>query len=219
MTQIQSFEFNAFAECTYVVYNESKQCIIVDPGCFGSEEQNVLKDFISDNKLEPVLLVNTHCHVDHILGNYFIKETFNVPFLMHRLEVPVLQAAPLYTEMYGFPGYQGIEPDSFLEEGNKVIFGTTELEALLVPGHAPGHIALVSREEKICLSGDVLFRHSIGRTDIPYGDFDTLLQSIRTKLFLLSDDTVVYPGHGPTTTIGEEKRYNPFCALTEQHRA
>lgn len=219
MIRIQSFEFNAFAELTYVVYDDTKQCLIIDPGCFGRREENILRDFIADNGLVPVYLVNTHCHIDHILGNYFVKETFQIPFLMHHLDAPVLQAAPLYTDMYGFPGYRGIEPETFLEEGDKVSFGNSEFEVLLVPGHAPGHIALVNREEKICLSGDVLFRQSVGRTDLPYGNFDTLLESIHTKIFSLSDDTVVYPGHGPTTTIGEEKRYNPFCALTEQPRA
>lgn len=213
MLQIRSFVFNAFQENTYVLYDETKQCVVIDPGCFDGHERSALADFINDEGLEVVLLLNTHCHVDHVLGNYFVKEKYRTKLLIHAADSATLKAVQVYAPGYGLHGYQSTEPDGFLEEGDIVKFGTQSLRVLFVPGHAPGHIAFYNAESKVIIAGDVLFYNSIGRTDLPGGNFNTLIDSIHNKLFTLPDDVTVYPGHGPETTIGFEKRTNPFCAV------
>ncbi len=214
MLSIQTFTFNAFAENTYLAYDETKECVIIDPGCYSREEQYELTEFIESEKLRVKYLLNTHCHVDHVLGNYFIKDKYRVPFLMHEQDFATLKSVKLYAPMYGFPSYHEAEPDGFLKEGEEVKFGNARWKILFLPGHAPGHIGFYDDKEKIIFGGDVLFDSSIGRTDLPGGNFNTLLHSIQQKLFLLPDDVVVYPGHGPTTTIGKEKISNPYCALS-----
>ena len=214
MIKIKEFVYNPFMENTYVVSDEETgSCIIVDPGCYEPEEQESLVNYIKVQDLRVEKLVNTHCHIDHVLGNWFVKDQFHVPLLIHALDEPVLKAVKTYAPNYGFAQYQEAEADEFLEEGDFVAFGQSKLEIVFVPGHAPGHIALFNREENCCLGGDVLFQGSIGRTDLPGGDFDTLIKSIHEKMFPLGDEMVIYPGHGPATTIGEEKRTNPFCAF------
>ena len=210
MIQVQSFTFNPFYENTYVVFDESKDCIIIDPGQYEQKEEDAIEAFITENDLNPSLLVNTHCHIDHVLGNQHVKNSYGIPLAIHPLDKPTLESVKIYAPNYGFPAYQEATPDTYLEEGNTIQVGNQTLDILFVPGHAPGHIALVHKTQKICLSGDVLFQKSIGRTDLPGGDFDTLISSIKNKLFPLDSDMVVYPGHGPTTTIGEEKLQNPF---------
>ncbi len=210
MVQIKKFTFNALAENTYVLYDETKQCVIIDPGCYDKEEKEVLTDFIRSEKLEVKKLLNTHCHVDHVLGNAFVKHTYGVKLYIHQADEAVLRAVSVYASMYGFHQYEPAEPDHYLNEGDTVTFGTSTLHVLFVPGHAPGHIAFYNPDEKFCISGDVLFQASIGRTDLPGGDYTTLIRSIKTKLLPLGDDMVVFPGHGPKTTIGQEKRFNPF---------
>ena len=210
MLQIASMTFNPFQENTYVLYDGSGSCIIIDPGCYEPEEQDELRSFISNHKLKVEKLINTHCHVDHVLGNEFVKSTYGVDLYIHRLDEPVLRAVTAYAPNYGFNMYQPASVDGYLEEGNDLTLGETTFRILFVPGHAPGHIALYSAENKVLISGDVLFYNSIGRTDLPGGNFDTLERSIREKLYALPDDTIVYPGHGPKTSIGFEKRTNPF---------
>ncbi|HTF17898.1 MAG TPA: MBL fold metallo-hydrolase [Chryseolinea sp.] len=210
MLQIASMTFNPFQENTYVLYDESGTCVVVDPGCYEPDEQLELKAFISGNNLRVVQLINTHCHIDHVLGNEFVKQTYNVGLFIHRLDEPVLRAVSAYAPNYGFNQYQPAAVDGFLEEGGEITVGKTKLAVLFVPGHAPGHIAFYSANDKALISGDVLFYNSIGRTDLPGGHPDTLEKSIREKLFTLPDDTAVYPGHGPKTSIGFEKRTNPF---------
>lgn len=210
---VKQFVFNAFSENTYVVYDPTGECIIVDPGCFDSSEKSELKQFVVDNKLTVKMLVNTHCHIDHVLGNSFAKQAFGVQLFIHKADEPTLRANDIVAPMYGFHGYVQTFADGFLIEDQEVKFGNSSLKVLFVPGHAPGHIALVNAEEKICISGDVLFQQSIGRTDLPGGDFDTLMKSIHTKLFALPDDVKVYCGHGPATNIGFEKLHNPYCAI------
>jgi hydroxyacylglutathione hydrolase len=214
MLKVQSFVFNPFQENTYVLFDETHECIIIDPGCSDDDENNVLKFFIEKNNLTVKLLLNTHCHVDHVLGNYYVKEKYNVRFLMHEADLPVLKAVKVYAPNYGFSQYSEAEPDGFLKEGNIVQFGNQTLKVLFVPGHAPGHIAFYDEVNQIVIAGDVLFYNSIGRTDLPGGNYDQLIDSIHRKLFTLPDDVTVYPGHGPETTIGIEKKTNPFCALT-----
>jgi len=210
MLQIQAFVFNALQENTYVVFDETKDCLIIDPGCYEGDERKELLDFISFNDLKVTRLLNTHCHVDHVLGNEFVKHSFNVKLSIHRLEIPVLKAVTVYAPSYGFYQYQDTQPDDFLAEGDIVSVGLHEFSVIFVPGHSPGHIAFFSEKDKTLISGDVLFYNSIGRTDLPGGDFDTLMDSIRKKLFSLSDDVRVYPGHGPATSVGFEKLTNPF---------
>ncbi len=214
MLSNQSFVFNPFSENTYVVFDETKEAVIIDPGCYEREEKTELDEFISGRGLKIKYLLNTHCHIDHVLGNDHVKEKYKVPFLTHRIEEMVLKAVKSYASNYGFAAYHETLPDQFLEEGDLLSFGNTKWKVLFVPGHSPGHIAFYDEKEKIIFSGDVLFERSIGRTDLPGGNFDTLIQSIHQKLFTLPDGVVVYSGHGATTSIGQEKIANPFCALS-----
>ena len=216
MLQVKSFVFNPFQENTYVLHDETGAAVIVDPGCLEREEKEELAEFIRTKNLSVKLLLNTHCHVDHVLGNDFVKESYQVKFLMHKNDLPVLKAVKVYAPNYGFFTYREAEPDGFLDEGDTVSFGNQNLKVLFVPGHAPGHIAFYDESSKILIAGDVLFYNSIGRTDLPGGNYDTLIDSIQQKLFKLPDDVTVYPGHGPETTIGFEKKTNPFCAVVER---
>jgi glyoxylase-like metal-dependent hydrolase (beta-lactamase superfamily II) len=213
MLTIQSFTFNSFQENTYIVFDETKEAVIIDPGCYSKVEVKELDTFIESNGLKVVYLLNTHCHIDHVLGNYHVKEKYKVPFLIHQKDLPVLQAVKSYCSNYGFPLYTEALPDRFLEEGNEVSFGNTKLNVLFLPGHASGHVGFYNQQAKVILSGDVLFNSSIGRTDLPGGDLNTLINSIQQKLFALPDGVTVYAGHGPTTTIGKEKVSNPYCRL------
>lgn len=213
MLQLQSFVFNPLQENTYVLFDETKECVIIDPGCYEREEQYDLADFIETNQLKVVKLFNTHGHVDHVLGNAFVKETYKTKLYIHEQDAATLKAVKVYAPHYGFFQYQEAEPDIYLKEGEPVAFGNQSLEVLFVPGHAPGHIAFYHAASKTLIGGDVLFYNSIGRTDLPGGNYDTLINSIQQKFFTLPDDVTVYPGHGPETTIGYEKKNNPFCAL------
>ncbi|MCG8475318.1 MAG: MBL fold metallo-hydrolase [Cytophagales bacterium] len=214
MIQIKAFTFNPFMENTYLVYDtETKEGALVDPGCNDQTEQQELHRFIKAENIELKHLLNTHCHIDHVLGNAWAKETFGLPLGIHRADLPILESNPVTAQHYGFPLYQHAEADYFIEEGQMISIGNSEWKVIWVPGHAPGNVAFYCEKQKACLVGDALFRQSIGRTDLPLGDYDTLISSIRTKLFALPDDTTVYSGHGETTTVGEEKRTNPFCRL------
>ena len=211
MIKIQSFAFNGFQENTYVLFDESKKCIIIDPGCYEQNEKLELERFIVDNELEPVKLINTHCHIDHVLGNRFVAEKWSLDLEMHELDLPTLHSVKDYCQLYGFHNYEeSPEPSTFLKEGDKMHFGNSSLDVLFTPGHAPGHIVLYSNEQHFVIGGDVLFQMSIGRTDLPGGDYDTLINSIKDKLLPLDEQTKVYSGHGPSTTIGYEKTNNPF---------
>jgi len=215
MLQVKKFVFNPFMENTFVVFDETNECIIIDPGCFEKEEENQLVEFIEGNKFNVKKLINTHCHIDHVLGNAFIKKKFNVPLIIHSIEEAMLKAVKTYASNYGFFQYQDSAPDAYLNEGDQVSFGNQQLDVLFVPGHSPGHIALFHAESKTLIGGDVLFENSIGRTDLPGGHFDTLIDSIHRKFFNLPDDVKVYCGHGAETSIGFEKRTNPFCAIPQ----
>lgn len=210
MIDIKKFTFNPFQENTYVLYDETGEAIIIDPGCYEPAEEQQLADFINAQKLKVVALLNTHCHIDHVLGNKFVKDTYQVKLWLHKEDEPQLRAVKVYAPNYGFHAYTEAEADHYLEEGNDFSFGNSSLQVLFVPGHAPGHIALYHADQKLCIAGDVLFRESIGRTDLPGGHHATLIRSIKEKMLPLGEDVVVYPGHGPSTTIGHEKKYNPF---------
>ena len=210
MLKIQVFTFNDFQENTYIIYEPTGKAIIIDAGCNTHHEENILKSFITQHNLQVVQLVNTHCHIDHVLGNQFVKDTYKVKMFCHANEKVILDNNAMVAQMYGLKRYVPCLPDAYLQEGDKIQLGDEELEVLFLPGHAPGHIGLLSRQGNWLISGDVLFKESIGRTDFPYCNHQDLIQSIKTKLFTLPDDLVVYAGHGEPTTIGHEKKYNPF---------
>ncbi len=207
---IQSFTFGPFQENTFVLYDETKECVIIDPGCYSASEQMKLSGFITENGLKPTYLLNTHCHVDHIAGNKYIADTYNLLPVFHRDDLPVLKSQLQVSTMYGLPCEPSPEPEQFISEGDQVKFGDSVLDIFHTPGHAPGHVVFYNKAKGVLINGDVLFSGSIGRTDLPLGDFDTLIKSITTKLLILPENTVVYCGHGFETTIGKEKRSNPF---------
>ena len=209
--KIKRFVFNPFQENTFVLYDESKECVIIDPGCYEKEEEVELENFISENGLKPVALLNTHCHIDHILGNQFVTDKWGVELQMHKKDLPLLENAGGVSKMYGFKNYSGSPyPKHFLEDGNIFSFGESELEVLFTPGHAPGHICFYSEKNNLIISGDVIFQMSIGRTDLPFGDYDTLIKSITEKIFPLPGETQIYCGHGATTVLSYEREHNPF---------
>ena len=210
MLKIKSFVFSPIQENTYLLYNEFNDCLIIDPGCYFSEEKDELKDFIIQSSLLPRMLLNTHCHLDHVFGNKFVAETWGLTLQLHEKEKKLLDYAPTSGLMYNMPfdNYKG--EYIYLKEGDIVKLGEDELKVIEAPGHSPGHICFYCAKQNFIISGDVLFNRSIGRTDLPGGNHETLLKNIREKLFVLPDETVVYSGHGPETTIGEEKKYNPF---------
>jgi len=214
MIKVKSFTFNPFQENTYLLYDDTLEAVVIDPGCNEMEEKKELSDFISLNQLKVKLLLNTHCHIDHVLGNDFVKSRYQVPFKIHPLDLPVLKSVKSYASNYGFPLYQEATPDAELREGSPVNFGNSSLQVIFLPGHAPGHVGFYSDVDNFIIAGDVLFFHSVGRTDLPGGNHETLLARIHQNLFILPDEIIVYPGHGPATNIGEEKMNNPFCAIT-----
>lgn len=210
MLNIKVFTFSPIQENTYVLYNDKKDCIIIDPGCYFPEEKNELKSFILKNGLTAKLLLNTHCHLDHVFGNKFIAETFDLTLQIHKLEEAMLQMAPASGLMFNMPfdNYRG--KFIFLDEGDIIKLGEDELEIIFAPGHSLGSICFYCKKQHFIIGGDVLFYRSIGRTDLPGGDHDTLIKSIKEKLFVLPGATIVYSGHGENTTIEVEKKGNPF---------
>lgn len=213
MLTVQPFTFNPVQENTYVLYNEKGDCAIIDPGCYFASEEKALTDFVQQNKLRPVLLLNTHCHLDHIFGNRFVHKTYGLTLHLHALEKPVLEYGPAAGQLWQLPfdNYDG--ELIFLEEGQTIAFGNDELQVLFTPGHSPGSVSFYSLQNKFVVSGDVLFERSVGRTDLPGGDFQVLEESIKTKLYTLAAETIVYPGHGGSTTIGDEIKGNPFVKM------
>lgn len=207
---IKTFTFNPLQENTYVIYDDKKNGFVVDPGCYENWEQEELKDFIKTQDIQLKAAVNTHGHVDHVLGNYFVCSEWNIPLYGFEKDEATLRSVSAYASSYGFHSYQEKTFDHYLTLDKPFVVGDMSFDIRFVPGHAPGHIALINTDKKVCISGDVLFKQSIGRPDLPGGHLPTLLQSIREQLFTLAEDTIVYPGHGPTTTIGYEKKYNPF---------
>ncbi|MFK7920629.1 MAG: MBL fold metallo-hydrolase [Bacteroidia bacterium] len=210
MLQIQAFVFNVYQENTYVISDETKSCVIIDPGCYRPEEKQLLVDYIEQNELKPIYLLNTHGHIDHMLGNYFVKDKYQIPFLTHKLVIQELESVLGYASAFGMNPDPSPQPDQLLEEGDIITFGQTSFEVMFTPGHSAGHISFYHRESQQLFSGDVLFQGSIGRTDLPGGDSQTLMQTIENKLLPLGDEVRVYTGHGASTTIGQERVANPF---------
>jgi len=213
MTAYKVFEFSPFAENTYVVYDETGECAIVDPGCFSQKEKETLRAFIEEKGLKPVRLWNTHCHLDHIFGNKFVFDTWNLLPECHEDEVVMLQNASAIAKMYGIPVIDASpKPQKFIKPNTEICFGNSTFKVFYTPGHSPASLSFYNAEADFVLAGDVLFYESIGRVDLPGGDMDTLLESIRTQLFTLPNHTIVLPGHGPETTVRHEKEYNPFLS-------
>jgi len=210
MFSIKSFVFSPIQENTYVLYNETDACVIIDPGCYFDEEKDKLKAFMEKTGLKPIMLLNTHCHLDHVFGNKFIAETYGLTLQLHETEKQVLAFAPASGLMWNMPFDNYTGDFIFLKEGDSIKLGDDELKVIEAPGHSPGHICFYCEKQQFIIGGDVLFRGSIGRTDLPGGNFETLIKNIRTRLFVLPDETIVYSGHGEPTTIGEEKQYNPY---------
>lgn len=207
---VKKFTFNPLGENTYVVFNETKQCAIIDPGCCTEQERNVLANYIEQEMLTPILLLNTHCHVDHIPGNAFVAAKYDVPLLIHELELPLMHEAPNFGKFFGVPCPPSPEPSAFLKEGDVINIGNEKLKVLFTPGHSPGSISFYHEQAGFVISGDVLFLGSIGRYDLPGANGETLFHSIETRLLTLPDTTKVYCGHGPDTSIGHERKTNPF---------
>ena len=212
MLKIKSFVFSPIQENTYLLYDEFNNCAIIDPGCYFDAEKEQLVGFIKKNGLEPKMLLNTHCHLDHVFGNKHIAETFGLVAQIHEKEKPVLEFAPASGLMWDMPFDNYTGEFIFFLLGDKINIGEDELDVIEAPGHSPGHICFYSPKQNFLIGGDVLFNRSIGRTDLPGGNHAQLIKNIKEKLFVLPDATVVYSGHGPVTTIGEEKRENPYLS-------
>jgi hydroxyacylglutathione hydrolase len=210
MANVQSIVNNPYQENTYLLYDETGECAIIDPGMYTATEQNTVTEFIKHNNLKPVLLLNTHCHIDHVLGNKFVFEQYGLKPKFHIGESDTLAAVVAYAPAMGLRYEISPLPDEYLPETGTVKFGNTTLDLIFAPGHSPAHLCFYDKAANILIGGDVLFRNSIGRTDLPGGDYSTLVKNIEEKLFLLPDDCTVYPGHGPETTIGYEKQTNPY---------
>ena len=209
--KIEKLTFNDFMENTFIVYDQTKECIIIDPGCYSEDEKDKLSSFIKSNKLKPTLLINTHCHIDHIFGNNFVNKIWDIELAINKLDLEILNSAHLVAQSYGFNNYEPSPlPSKYIKEGDFITFGQSKLKIIFTPGHAPGHISLYSQKDNFIISGDVLFMNSIGRTDLPGGNYEILIKTIKTKLLTLPEKTKVYCGHGPDTTIDNEKKNNPF---------
>ncbi|MGB4961243.1 MAG: MBL fold metallo-hydrolase [Saprospiraceae bacterium] len=207
---VRSFTFNDFSENTYILYDETKECVIIDPGCSNMMEQDELAAFISSHQLTPTQLINTHCHIDHILGNDFVSRKYGLKLTAHKKEQPILDFGIQTASMYQIRYTPSPQISIFIDEGDLVTFGNTSLKVLFTPGHSPASISLYESSSKVLIAGDVLFKGSIGRTDLPGGNMETLTRVIKSKFFTLPDEVIVYSGHGDPTTIGVEKRTNPF---------
>lgn len=209
---VAKFEFSLFGINTYVVYDpETKKCAIIDPGMMANEEEQALLNFIKRNNLKVVSIINTHLHIDHAIGDAFSKKHFNVPVLAHKSDEPLGSNLSQQARMFGMSEEaESVSIDQYLNEGDTIEIGNGRLHVLYVPGHSPGSVVLYDKEDGFVIAGDVLFYGSVGRTDLPGGSSSQLIKGIKEKLLILPDSTVVYPGHGPATTIGQERKSNPF---------
>ena len=210
MITAKNFIFNPFRVNTYLLFDETKECIIIDPACMEEYEEKHLSEFIETQKLRPVRLFNTHAHIDHIAGNKFVAEKYKIGLDVHKKSLSFIRSAKEHASAFGFDDLETIEPSAFIDDGDTIKFGHSELKVLYTPGHADGSISFYAEKEKFVIVGDVLFNGSIGRTDLPTGNYNILIEGIKNKLLVLPESTLVYPGHGSFTTIKHEKYYNPF---------
>lgn len=212
MLQVQTFVFNDFQENTYLIWDETLECAIIDPGCHTGSEQMALSNFIQEKQLKPKYLLNTHCHIDHILGNTFVTSKYKLALQLHEGELFTYKDTDRWAAMFGLPAFVIPEDRVFLEPGKQLTIGNQTLDILFTPGHSIASISFYNQQSNCLFSGDVLFYESIGRTDLPGGNFERLEQSIRNILYPLPSETKIYSGHGPATTIGHEKKFNPFVS-------
>jgi glyoxylase-like metal-dependent hydrolase (beta-lactamase superfamily II) len=212
MTNVKIFQFNPLQQNTYLMYNEDGDCIVVDPGCYTDKERDQLKGFIDAKQLKPVMLINTHCHLDHVVGNKFVHETYGLELHIHEGEKQVLEMAPTSGLMWNLPFDNYAGPIHFLDENSHLTLGDEAIQVLFTPGHSPASISFYVPQSGFVIVGDVLFRESVGRTDLPGGSPAVLVKSILEKLYSLPDETIVYSGHGIPTTIGHEKVHNPYVS-------
>ncbi len=212
MLKVEKFVVNPLQENSFVVSDDTGECVFIDPGFYYREEHSEIKEYISDNNLQPVKIANTHCHFDHIMGVEFVRNEFNIPFHAHAEDAFWIDKAEEQGELFAVDMKKVAPADYHFVENETVKFGNTEMKIIHVPGHSPGHVVFYDEKNGVLIAGDVLFYGSIGRTDLPGGDYDTLISAIKSKLFQLPDETKVYCGHGPETTIGFEKKNNPFLS-------
>lgn len=211
MVKIKKFVFNPFSENTFIVWDDhTKECAVIDPGCSDEVEENELSEFIRSNSLIPKYLINTHCHLDHIWGSRFIKDKYNSEYLIPEDDLILLRNAGGQADMYNIQFNEPPEPDKFISENLNIFLGQSPIKFLFTPGHTPGEFCLYFPNENFCIVGDVIFKDSIGRTDLWGGNYDTLIDSITEKLLSLEDDVIIYSGHGEESTIGREREKNPF---------
>lgn len=211
MLQIATFRFTSFYENTYIAFDQTRECIIVDPGCYTLEEKNQVTDFIHFYGLHPVAVANTHCHIDHVFGNKHLTEMYNIPLFLHRKEVTYLEAMPAYGAKRDYI-IESVNPKryKFIDEGERINVGKHIFDVLHTPGHSVGSVSLYCYSSQLILSGDVIFKNRIGKVDLPGGNYDVLSDSIRKKIFTLDEQVTIYPGHGPVTSVAYEIRHNPF---------
>ena len=210
MIHLKQFVFNAFSVNTFLIYDDLKNCLLIDPACNSEEENQELDDYIQSNQLVLKAIANTHGHMDHLPGVRYFKEKYNIPFYLSEEDEFFIDSAVSHAAMFGFEMGQPPHPDKYLNDGEIFEFGEEKIELYRIPGHSPGSIVFHLPKHAILITGDGLFSGSIGRTDLPGGDYDQLIDGIKSRLLILDEKTIVYPGHGPSTTIGKEKKENPF---------
>ena len=210
MLKIKSFTFNPYQENTYLIFDDSKEAVVIDPGNYEAYENELISKFIDENKLQLKKIILTHCHLDHCLGNKYLNQKYGAELLIPFDERDLYKNVENIATLFGFANYSHLDENEYLKEKDKIEFGNIKLDVLFLPGHSPGHLAFYFKNDNLCFSGDVLFYNSIGRTDLPGGDHDTLINSIKNKLFLLNPNTIIYPGHGQKTILKNEMKDNPF---------
>ncbi len=211
MLVVKKFVFNVFSVNTYIIWDESsKECLIIDPGCSNANEEKKILNYINENHLHVLYLLNTHCHIDHIMGCNFVKDQFDSKYLIPEKDIDLLDHAEMQASTFGIELKHPPLPDILISENTNLTLGNSPVTFLFTPGHTAGEYCFYFGKEAVCITGDVLFKNSIGRTDLWGGDYDTLISSIRTKLFSLPDNVLIYPGHGDSSKIGLEKSENPF---------
>ena len=214
MIQLEALVFNSFQVNTYLIWDSEGKCLVVDPAFYSEEEKVSFNDFISRKGLEISGLINTHCHIDHVLGVHYVKEHYGCSFRAHDADSGLVKNVPTMGDAFGL----SVEPitgiDQTIEDNEVIQVGNQTVQSICVPGHSPGSLAFYSKQGGFVITGDALFQGSIGRTDLPGGDYDQLIHSIRSRLLILPPETVVYPGHGSSSTIGHELTDNPFLTMS-----
>lgn len=210
MVTIKTFCFNPFQENTYILYNEKKEAVIIDPGCYTRIEKNQLQNFITDNALTPILFLNTHCHLDHVFGNNFVSETYHLPVHMHPNEQVVLDRLKEAAAKWGVPTEPYTGEIQYIEQDDSILLGADSFKVLATPGHSPGSVCFYHEIQDFIIGGDLIFKDGVGRTDLPGSNPNDLIKSIKEQIFPLPESLTIYSGHGPATTWGREKKQNPY---------